>query len=166
MFGSEPNVNEHIKEIQKKFRGRFWALIHLRNAGFSGDQIVDHLRPIIEYCSVIYHPLLTVSQSEQIERMQKQALRLAYGWDRSYEQLCAEKNITTLQHRRESYIDRFTEKTLLSERFGHWYPEREETEHLIRNRRNFEETRSRTRRYYNSPLSFLRRRANDLFQTH
>ena len=167
VFGKEPNVSAHVREIKKKYRARFWALIHLKNAGFSGDQILClfniYLRPVIEYCSAVYHSLLTAGQSDELERLQRQVVRLAYGWNNSYEDLCAIKNIDSLKKRREDYLDRFTEKTLNNERFSHWYPVRERDEHQLRNRRNFEETRARTSRYYNSPLAYLRRRANDLF---
>ena len=66
VFGNEPNVNLHVEHIKKKFRARFWALVHLRNSGLCGDQIIQlfnvFLRPIIEYCCIIYHPLLTKAQ--------------------------------------------------------------------------------------------------------
>ena len=121
------------------------------------------MRPVIEFCSVIYHSMLTKGQSQEIERLQKQVVKLCFGWEKSYATVCAEQNILTLSERRLEYIDNFVKKTVESPRFGQsWYPLRDEITHEIRDRRPFRETRSRTGRYYNSPLSFLRRRANDL----
>ena len=121
------------------------------------------IRPVIEYCCVVYHPLLTVCQSNELERMQKQAVKLAFGWEKDYKTICAEKGIQTMKARREAYIDKFVQKTVNSPRFGEeWYPLRDPTGYNIRDRRPFRETNARTQRYYNSPLSFLRRRANDL----
>ena len=121
------------------------------------------IRPIIEFCSVVYHPLLTVRQSEDLERMQRQAVRLAYGWEKSYATVCSEAGILTLKKRREDYIDRFVIKALRNDRYrDSWFPTREEGTMSLRTRREFFETRSRTERYFNSPLSFMRRRANVL----
>ena len=168
VFGERPNADAHVKEIKRKFRGRFWSLIHLRRSGFTGNELMNlfniFVRPIIEYCCVIYHPLLTVSQSDEIEKMQRQAAKLAFGWHKSYDVICAEQNIQTLKTRREAYIDSFTLKALRSNRFStSWFPLRDQTEHDLRDRRPYRETRARTKRFFNSPLSFMRRRANDLF---
>ena len=167
MFGRDPNVAEHVSLIKKKFRGRFWSLIHLRNNGFKGDELMNlfnvFLRPVIEYCSAVYHSMLTKGQEKELERMQRQAVKLAYGWNESYEDICVIKNIKTLKERREEYVDRFVAKTIQSERFRCWYPRRNEPEHEFRRFRAFEEYRSSTLRYYNSPMAFMRRRANDLF---
>ena len=167
VFGREPGVAQHVIEIKRKFRARFWSLIHLRRAGFKGWQLFKlymvFVRSVIEYCSVIYHPMLTKGQSEEIERLQRQVVKPCFGWEKSYRTICAEQDNKTLAERREDYIDNFVKKTVESPRFGQsWYPLREETTHNIRDRRPFKEAQSRTSRFYNSPLSNLRRRANDL----
>ena len=169
VFGTEPNAAAHISEIKKKFRARFWSLVHLRKSGFSGRELMGlfnvFIRPIIEYCCVIYHPLLTVSQSNDIERMQKKAVKLAFGWDLNYEEVCAAQDIKSLKTRREEYIDRFVVKTLMNERFAtNWFPQRPTNDYNIRNVKPYKETNSRTKRFFNSPLSYMRRRANILYQ--
>ena len=108
--------------------------------------------------------MLTGAQSEEIEKMQKKVVKLAFGWDRNYEVVCAEQNIESLKVRREQYIDNFVTKTLCNERFSEaWFPLRSPDVHNLRDRRPYKETKSKTNRFYNSPLSFMRRRANDLF---
>ena len=73
------------------------------------------------------------------------------------------KNIKTLKTRREEYIDRFVAKSLTNTRFSQvWFPLREEGGMELRGRRAYVETRARTSRFYNSPLAYMRRRANDL----
>ena len=113
-FGNEPNVNAHYDSIKQKFRKRFWALIHLKNAGFTGDQIMTlfnvYIRLVIEYCCVVYYPLLTAAQTEGLERMQKQAARLAYGWNLFYAELCEEKGITCLLYTSPSPRDLSTSR--------------------------------------------------------
>ena len=107
--------------------------------------------------------MLTKGQAAELERMQKQVVKLAYGWEQHYSDLLAVNNIQTLKERRENYIDNFVIKLLDNNRFrDDWFLMREETEISLRNRRPFKETAAKTSRYFNSPLSYMRRRANDL----
>ena len=143
-------------------------MVHLRKAGIKGSQLLRlynvFVRPVIEFCCVVYHPLLTKGQSEDIERLQKQVIKLAFGWDLSYTDMCSIYSIPTLEERRKDYIDRFILKTIDSERFSSsWFPLRENIDQDVRDRRPFCETRARTARYFNSPLSFMKRRANELY---
>ena len=95
--------------------------------------------------------------------MRKQAAKLAYGFNIDYHSLCQLKGIESLKTRREKYIDRFVMKSMSNTRFNDdWFPLRDQGQMEIRNRRNIAETRARTARYYNSPLAYMRRRANDL----
>ena len=150
-------------------RDRFWALIHLRKSGFTGRELFGlyaiFVRPVIEYCSSVYHSMLTVSQEETLERMQKQVIKLAFGWTDSYVNICNNNGIDTLKNRRLAALDRFVAKTADSDRFADaWFPVRDLQGPEIRNRRIFQETKSKTTRFYNSPLAFMRRRANDLLE--
>ena len=89
---------------------------------------------------------------------------MAFGYDKSYKVICAEQDIPSLKERRLSYIDNFVMKTINNSKFQNvWYPFRDEDVHNIRDRRPYKETRARTKRYFNSPLAFLRRRANELY---
>ena len=167
VFGTTPDASEHVKEIGRKFRGRFWSLIHLRRAGFRGHELMKlfnvFVRPVIEFCSVIYHPMLTQTQSNELERFQKQAAKLAYGSEKSYAELCSEHGIETLKERRAKQVDKFVTKTMKNPRYAdEWYPLREDDMHNIRDRKKYRETKTKTLRYYNSPISYYRRRANEL----
>ena len=165
MFGSQPNVSAHVSEIKRKFRARFWSLIHLRRAGIHSGELFKlfcvFIRPVIEFCSAVYHSMLTKEQSNDIERLQKQAVKLSFGWNKTYQCICEEQRITTLKKRRELYVDSFVRKTMRSARFGPtWFPVRGRDVYGLRERRDIEETNARTSRYYNGPLSYMRRRAN------
>ena len=167
VFGSEPNANQHMKEIQRKFRARFWAMIHLRRSGFKGGELFElysiFIRPVIEFCGVVYHSLITSAQAAALERMQKQIVKLAFGWDTPYLEICAQHGIESLEERRKRSIDKFVQKTLVNPRFtATWYPVRDYAGPNVRGRRIYHETVSRTSRYYNAPLSYMCRRANDM----
>ena len=52
-FSTRPTVNKHIEVLKKRFRARYWILIHLRNAGFNVEELVRVykviLRPVHDY---------------------------------------------------------------------------------------------------------------------
>ena len=69
----------------------------------------------------------------------------------------------TLKKRRELYIDKFVLKAIDNPRYKNsWFPRREEDQYNLRARRPYVEIRAKTLRYYNSPLAYMKRRANDL----
>ena len=95
--------------------------------------------------------------------MQRQVIKLAFGWQVPYSEICKRYGITTLKQRRIDIIDRFVAKAVNNERFRDtWFPLREQGGPEVRDKRIFRETCARTSRYYNSPLAYMRWRANDL----
>ena len=59
------------------------------------------VRPVAEYCSVVYHPLITASDSHELERIQMQALKGIFGWRISYAKLLEMSELDKLSVRRE-----------------------------------------------------------------
>ena len=107
--------------------------------------------------------MLTGCQNNAIERMQRQVVKLAFGWANSYSTTCAQQGIKTLEERRKYNLDKFVAKSATNPRFADsWFPLRDLQGPNIRERRIFREMNARTSRYYNSPLAYMRRRANDL----
>ena len=62
-FSSKPGVSAHVQALRKRFRQKYWILFHLKNFGFSKEELAKVYRTIIlptaDYCSVVYHSLLT-----------------------------------------------------------------------------------------------------------
>ena len=54
---------------------------------------------MIEYASVVYGTLLTVREKEKIEKLQKSALSIVYGFDLSYLKLLNLSRLETLEDR-------------------------------------------------------------------
>ena len=85
VFGSDPNVSAHINHLVEKFRIKIWLLYHLKEAGIKEDRLFKlycvYIRSILEYCSPVYHSLLTGGQAETLERLQRHAARICYGND-------------------------------------------------------------------------------------
>ena len=170
MLNSKGDMSDQCRMIKDKFRAKFWSLIHLKRAGLRGKDLYDmyvcFVRPILETNCVIFHPMLTRQQSNEIELMQKRAVKLCYGFHRHYGEILATENIRTLEQRRDLALSRFALKTMNDERFGPmWYKRRNELNTDLRQRRPYVENRATTNRYRNSPLLSLQRRANDLSTT-
>lgn len=150
-----------------RFRTRVWLLHHLREAGIKEDKLFSlfcvYIRAILEYCSPVFHPMLSVGQAHKLERLQRHTARICYGPQQSISTLINAKGIQTLAERRIARTDRFIAKTCTDPRFGpKWFTRRPQDQYGLRNRRTFEETPAKTTRLFNSPLHFFARRANEL----
>ena len=161
-------MDSQVDYLKKRFRARFWALIHLRRSGIKGDLLfrlfATLVRPILEANAVVYHPMCTKAQNEELERLQKRVLRLCYGTDINYGATLASKNIATLEQRRADAVKKFVGKILAAETpfKDKWFKRRQTVETQLRNRRPYVEIKARTERYYRSPLLYLQRTANDI----
>ena len=166
VFGPRPDVSAHVNYTIKKFNRCSWSLTHLKRAGISERSLVDvytcSLRAVIEFCSVVYHPLLTAEQSELLERLQKRVLKIVYGFDLTYEELLNRSGLTTLNERRKTAFEKFTVKMASNSKFsGRWFPRWENEFDLnLREEKKYIEFHARTQRLYNSQLYQMRRFLN------
>ena len=167
MLSADGGMQPQIDMLKRKFRAKFWSLIHLRRAGIQGQKLfriyAAMVRPVLETNCVVYHSMINRGQALDLERMQKSVARLCFGFHISYDQARTDHGFETLEERRSKAARRFTAKALSNPRFGpKWFKRRPEVETDIRNRRPFVEKKARTQRYYNSPLLHMQRLANDL----
>ena len=166
-FGSKPNADAHMEALGLRFRSKVWMLYNLRKAGFKKKQLFKlyccYLRSILEYCSVVYHALLTGGQAEALERMHRHAIRICYGFDVNVAEVMLENCIESLMALWERRCDAFIRKALANPRFGpRWFQARPPGERVLRRRREILEPRAATLRRFKSPLAFMARRANEL----
>ena len=167
VFGDAPNVAAHVNHILERFRIRVWLLYHLREAGIKDDRLFMlycvYIRSIIEFCSPVYHSMLSRGQAEALERLQRHAGRICYGDDPPIRETFAAQGVRTLEERRVERVDKFIMKALGNPRFRQaWFPRRNADQHQLRSRRAFEETVTRTWRAHNGPKNYFVRRANEL----
>ena len=162
-FSSRPDMSEQVDAICKKFRARIWTLRHLHHNGFSQQDLLkvykSTILPCHDYCSNVFHSSLTLSQTVALERLQSKALKAIYGFDPSYTELMQKSGLTTLRARRQQRELAFARKCAASDRFGGWFPLRENARET-RGGLVYEEKFARTHRCYNSPLFSMRRRLN------
>ena len=96
-------------------------------------------------------------QDQLLERLQRQALKVVFGTGVTYTKMRSRAGITTLRQRRIELSDKFAAKCSESSRFSHWFPRKRQVR-ASRNTDSYEELFARCKRYYNSPLFFMRRR--------
>ena len=159
-FCEKPDASAHVEQIKEKFRLRIWMLYHLRRAGFKGRQLYRlyccYIRTVVEYCSVVYHSLLTAGQSEDLERTHRQAVRVCYGYEERAQDIMTAEGIETLEARRTRRCDGFIRRASLNPNFaGRWFRGRPDNGYDLRRRREIFETRASSSRWFSSPLSFL-----------
>jgi hypothetical protein len=163
-FSDKPNVSEHVNALIKKTRRRYWTLRHLRTFGFDENELVavykSLVRSVIEYCSVVYHSMLTSEQSIKIERLQLQALKCIYGIDISYAKMLAKSGLERLDSRRTAACRKFALKCVASDRFSNWFPLNEDVRRT-RKTKTYREDFARCDRLRNSPIYYMRRLLND-----
>jgi hypothetical protein len=165
-FSGTPSVGAHVNSIVSKARRRYWVLRHLRRFGFDNQELLQVymslIRSVIEYCSVVYHSMLSQEMEKQLERVQSQALKIIYGFGFSYNDLLEKTGIEKLSDRRLKAIDKFTAKCI-DGKFSGWFP-KAATRRSARNPRPYVEKHARCDRLKDSPLYFMRRRLNDMYQ--
>ena len=167
VFGERPSVYEHINYVCQKFKKAIWSVTHIKRAGIDTKTMItvycSMLRPIIEFCSPVYHSLLTEELDKKLEDLQKMALKLIYGFNISYDNLLQKAGISSLKARREAAFLNFTKSLLLNDRYVDWFPVTEDTHVNLRNKKHYTEFYARTERMYNSPLYSMRRAMNRLY---
>ena len=167
VVGTAPGVTDHFELLKRKFQARFWSFIHLRKAGIKGWQLhklySTLVRQFLDVNAPVFHPMLSVTQSEAIERIQKQVFRLCFGYNTSYGRTLTELGLDSLKTRRTKAVVKFVRKALASEKFAsRFFFNRLWVETEISRRRPFIEKRARTERYRNSPLLCYQKVVNDI----
>ena len=68
----------------KKFRCHLWFLRHFKGAGVEDKDLVAlykcFLVTILDYASVVYHPMMTKMQAANLEGLQAAALKIIFGY--------------------------------------------------------------------------------------
>ena len=125
-LSNKANVHAHIDVLCKRLRQKYWVLYHFKKAGFDQNELAKVYRtcllPFLDYCAIVYHPLLTDEQDQRVERLQSGALHCIYGFQMSYSKMREMAGVSTLRERRVAACDRFAKKCLSSGRFSSWFP--------------------------------------------
>ena len=111
---SSPSVHAHVRALGTRMREKYWVLRHLKRAGFTEEELArvycTVVRPVLNYCAVVYHPMLTDEQDQAVERLQAHALKCIYGYENSYAEMREKAGVTTHRARRIALCDKFASK--------------------------------------------------------
>ena len=146
----------HVDFICKKAAKRLYALRLLKRSSIPSSKLVrvfnTCIRPILEYACVVWHHSLPKYLSDQIERIQRRALRIIFP-DCCYDTAMARAGVVPLFIRRETICKRLFERmrTDESHKLHSLVPSNRDTEYSLRGGNNkLSIPRCRTNRYANS----------------
>ena len=168
IFGSEPTPKYQVDSLIGKFNRAIWTIRHLVGAGLTKETIVraytSMVRPIVEFSSNIYGPMINKKQGSSIEKCQERVLKMIFGYEHDYTELLRRGGIESLESRRGKQFRKFCLKVAESGRFSRkWLPKYDEdTAANVRNRKVFIEFVAKTNRLYNSPIFAIRRQLNEM----
>ena len=149
-------ANQKMRLLHKfsKFTSNKAHLIHIYKSQVRGN---------LEYCSTVWHSGLTESDTKDIERVQKAAVRIFMGNKyQGYEEALKLLKLDSLKERRIKMALNFAKRSLKLEHFSKLLP-LSESGHVMsmRNHERYAVNISKTERYRRSAVPFLQRLLNE-----
>ena len=150
--------DDHIDLLYKKCCQKLHFLTKLRRAKVSSMDLVriytSVIRPCLEYACQVWHGSLTDGQHDQLEIIQVRALAMAYP-AMSYEEACAQANVTTLRQRRTTLCQRlFQDCQEPNHRLFALLPPPREYSYNCRNKYPYPQPNVKTNRLKNSFINY------------
>lgn len=140
--------NQHINNITKKAAKRLYFLTQLKRANVPPKEMVMFyvtcIQSVLLYACQVFHYGLPEYLSYSLERIQKRALKIIYGYDFPYEQALSLTGLDNLATRRSKLCDKFF-KGIISNTQGPLYS-------LISNSVNSSSIHLRHERPFNIPI--------------
>ena len=155
--------DKHVNEMIKKAPRKFYLIRSLKRFNAPRKDLLtvytSFIRPTLEYCVPAWHSGITVRQSDDIEMIQKRALRIILSDQYvNYSNALEKSELATLKERRDSLCLKFAE--LLIRKFRDWLPEEQSINRRLRHSKRLREFKCRTDRFRSSPLPSLVRLIN------
>ena len=120
------------------------------------------IRSLLEYCSEVWHSSITIEEKDDLERVQKCAMRIILGKNYvSHENSLKELKLEKLVDRRESLCLKFARKCVENPKTTKWFPKNPPNEHDLRNPNKFLVTHAKTERFKKSSIPYLQNLLND-----
>ena len=122
-----------------------------------------YIRSILEQSCVVWHSSLTEENKENLERVQKAAVRLILGRDyENYEDALDKLNLQSLEERRRHLSLKFAENCLKNPKVANMFPLKQNKHEMdLRNSEKFEVKHARTERLKHSAIPMMQRMLND-----
>ena len=149
-------------------------LRRLKSLEASTDEMIDvyekQIRCSLEFSVPVWAAGITVEEANLIERVQKAAFSIILGDAyKSYKSALNELKMTTLASRRKELCLKFAQKSQKSEKFGHWFCKRVQTDQNEKTRSKFSEylpVLGRTKGFSKkSPIAYFTSLLREAFQS-
>ena len=143
-----------------------WSVHNLKRLKLSAPNLVriykSLVRPVFDFACVVYHPMLTKTQSGKLERMQRKILKIIYGFDESYERCLGRSGLDHLAVRRSKLCEKFALKAARNPAFSRWFPLNSPSVYSLRHQKKYREFQTRTERLRCSPIYMYRHLLNSI----
>ena len=110
---SDLKWNSHIDSIIKKAQKHLYSLSQLKRSGLGTRGLVQFfctcIRPITEYTCPVFRDSLPAYLSNELERVQKRAMRIIFPFG-LYNESLVESNVNKLSDRRQELVDKPNKK--------------------------------------------------------
>ena len=118
--------NNNTEYITGRAYKKLWMIRRLKLNGASNMELRDiyckHVRSVLEYAAVVWHPGLTLENTTSIERVQKSALAIILGKEyEDYSKALDLLKLEKLSTRREALCKKFALKSLKSVKYSSWF---------------------------------------------
>ncbi|XP_028414247.1 uncharacterized protein LOC114537304 [Dendronephthya gigantea] len=159
------NWIDHVKTITAKASKHLYLLRQLKRAGLSVDDMkafyCSVVRSVLEYCCQLFHRNFPNYLSNDLERIQKRALRIIFP-HQSYNEALKEAFIPTLFDRREMLSQSLFKDIVVNgnHKLAGLLPPRNSCNGFLRNNRTFNTPQCRTDRFKNSFIMSFSTEAN------
>ena len=167
---SDLKWKENTDYICQKGYTKLWVLRRLKALGATESELLDvyekQVRSILELAVPVWQPALTLSESSQIERVQKTAFCIILGDQyEHYENALNKLGHDRLSFRREKLCQKFAQKCQKNPKYTNWFCKEimgPSKPRFCKQKRNnqLKTVPTRTNRYENSPLPYLTKLLN------
>ena len=156
---SDLKWSRNTEFIVKRAFSKLWMLRRLKELGANQKELLDvyfkQCRSLLELVVPAWHNSITLSQSQDIERVQRGALNIILGRRYNcYSQALKFLDIESLQARRIMLCVRFAKNSAKSPKFKNWF-QPNTCSRITRHKLKYKPANARTERLKRSPLSYL-----------
>ena len=157
-LSSDLSWNIHVSNISAKASKRLYALRILKRHGVPVKNLISifcsFIRPVLEYACQVWHSSLPLMLSDQIEHIQKRALKIVFP-HHSYAEALDKAKLKTLQERREIQCLSLYQSILKDDnKLNNLLPSPITHKYSLRNPRKYPLFKCRTERFRNSFIPY------------
>ena len=160
---SDLKWQSHVNYITKRANLKLWILRRLKKLGADQEILTDlynkQIRSILEYACPVWGPGLTKGDSKELERVQKSAFAIIFGYQ-DYQKILVKHGQKSLEERRSDALNKFAIKTSKHPVFSGWFKHKS-TKIQTRSKAKYVEIPFRTYQWKNSPIPMMIRMLNN-----